>query len=175
VDADTALVCLSHVAYRSGAIADMAQITRIAHDRGALVLWDLCHSAGAVPVDLDGCGADLAVGCTYKYLNAGPGAPAFLYVRNDLQGNSTSRCRAGSASGTSFTMGPAYDPVPGIGRFMTGTPDIVATAAVAEGVSLLAEAGIEALRDKGMRLTDYLIGPVGRLARPAGLQHRLAA
>jgi kynureninase len=168
VDADTALVCLSHVAYRSGAIADMAQITRIAHDRGALVLWDLCHSAGAVPVDLDGCGADLAVGCTYKYLNAGPGAPAFLYVRNDLQEQLHQPVQGWFGQRDQFTMGPAYDPVPGIGRFMTGTPDIVATAAVAEGVSLLAEAGIDALRDKGMRLTDYLIGLSDAWLAPLG-------
>jgi kynureninase len=157
VDAGTALVCLSHVAYRSGALADMAQITRTVHDRGALMLWDLCHSAGAVPVELDGCGADLAVGCTYKYLNAGPGAPAFLYVRNDLQEQLRQPVQGWFGQRDQFAMGPAYDPVPGIGQFMTGTPDIIGTAAVQEGVSLLAEAGIEALRDKGMRLTDYLI------------------
>jgi len=157
VDDGIALVCLSHVAYRSGALADMAQITRLAHDRGALVLWDLCHAVGSVPVDLDGCGADLAVGCTYKYLNAGPGAPAFLYVRNDLQEQLHQPVQGWFGQRDQFAMGPAYDPVPGIGRFMTGTPDIIGTAAVSEGVSLLAEAGIGALRDKGMRLTGYLI------------------
>jgi kynureninase len=168
VDADTALVCLSHVAYRSGAIADMVQITRIVHDRGALALWDLCHSAGAVPVDLDGCGVDLAVGCTYKYLNAGPGAPAFLFVRNDLQEQLHQPVQGWFGQRDQFTMGPAYDPVPGIGRFMTGTPDIIGTAAVAEGVSLLAEAGIEALRDKGVRLTDYLISLSDAWLAPLG-------
>ena len=157
VDEGTALVCLSHVAYRSGALADMAQITRIAHDRGALVLWDLCHSVGSVPVDLDGCGADLAVGCTYKYLNAGPGAPAFLYVRGDLQEQLRQPVQGWFGQRDQFAMGPVYDPVPGIGRFTTGTPDIIGTTAVAEGVSLLAEAGIVALRDKGIALTDYLI------------------
>ena len=157
VDEGTALLCLSHVAYRSGALADMAQITRIAHDRGALVLWDLCHSAGSVPVDLDGCGADLAVGCTYKYLNAGPGAPAFLYVRDDLQEQLHQPVQGWFGQRDQFAMGPAYDPVPGIGRFMTGTPDVTGIAAVSEGASLLAEAGIGALRDKGMRLTGYLI------------------
>ncbi|HEY7920626.1 MAG TPA: aminotransferase class V-fold PLP-dependent enzyme, partial [Streptosporangiaceae bacterium] len=110
---DTALVCLSHVAYRSGGLADMAAITRLAHEAGALVLWDLCHSAGSVPVDLDGCGADLAVGCTYKYLNAGPGAPAFLYVRRDLQDQLTQPIQGWFGQQDQFTMGPRYQPAPG--------------------------------------------------------------
>ncbi len=168
VDERTALVCLSHVAYRSGALAGMQEITRIAHDSGALVLWDLCHSAGSVPVDLDGCGADLAVGCTYKYLNAGPGAPAFLYVRGDLQEQLRQPVQGWFGQRDQFAMGPVYDPVPGIGRFMTGTPDVIGTAAVSEGVSLLAEAGIGALRDKGMRLTDYLIELTDAWLAPLG-------
>jgi len=180
LDEETALVCLSHVAYRSGALADMAQITRIAHDGGALMLWDLCHSAGSVPVDLDECGADLAVGCTYKYLNAGPGAPAFLYVRNHLQEQLHQPVQGWFGQRDQFAMGPAYDPLPGIGRFMTGTPDIIGISAVSEGVSLLAEAGIGALRDKGMRLTGYLIeltdawlAPLGfRLASPRDAARR---
>jgi kynureninase len=168
VDHSTALVSLSHVAYRSAALADMAQITAIAHDRGALVLWDLCHSAGSVPVDLDGCGADLAVGCSYKYLNAGPGSPAFLYVRQDLQEQLRQPVQGWFGQQDQFAMGPAYDPVPGIGRYTTGTPDVIGTAAVEEGVSLLAEAGIGALRDKGMRLTGYLIALADAWLAPLG-------
>ena len=165
---DTALVCLSHVAYRSGALADMAAITRLAHDAGALVLWDLCHSAGSVPVDLDGCGADLAVGCTYKYLNAGPGAPAFLYVRRDLQDQLTQPIQGWFSQQDQFSMGPRYEPVPGITRFTTGTPNIPGTAAVQEGTRLLAEAGIHALRDKGIRLTSYLIELADAWLAPLG-------
>jgi kynureninase len=157
VDGQTALVCLSHVAYRSGALADMAQITAIAHEHGALVLWDLCHSAGSVPVDLDGCGADLAVGCTYKYLNAGPGAPAFLYVRRDLQDQLRQPVQGWFGQRDQFEMGPVYEPVAGIGRFLTGTPDIIGTAAVEEGARLLGEAGIGRIRHKGQQLTQYLI------------------
>ena len=167
VDSQTALVSLSHVAYRSGALADMAAITGAVHDVGALALWDLCHSAGAVPVELDACGADLAVGCTYKYLNAGPGAPAFLYV-NASQAELRQPVRGWFGQRDQFAMGPAYDPVPGIGRFLTGTPDIAGTAAVEEGVRLLAEAGIGRLRDKGIRLTSYLIALADAWLVPLG-------
>jgi len=157
VDTDTALVSLSHVAYRSAALADMAAITELVHAPGAVMLWDLCHSAGAVPVRLDACGADLAVGCTYKYLNAGPGAPAFLYVRRDLQDRLRQPVWGWFGQRNQFEMGPDYDPVPGIERFTTGTAPIVGVVAVREGARLLAEAGIGRLRDKGVRLTEYLI------------------
>jgi kynureninase len=168
VDGQTALVSLSHVAYRSGALADMAQITGIVHDAGALVLWDLCHSAGSVPVGLDACGADLAVGCTYKYLNAGPGAPAFMYVSGRLHNSLRQPIQGWFGQREQFQMGPDYDPVPGIGRFLTGTPDIAGTAAVEEGARLLAEAGIDRLRDKGQRLTDYLIALADAWLVPLG-------
>ena len=168
VDGATALVSLSHVAYRSGALADMAEITAIVHDAGALMLWDLCHSAGSVPVELDACGADLAVGCTYKYLNAGPGAPAFLYVSASLAGELHQPVQGWFGQRDQFGMGPAYDPAPGIGRFLAGTPDIVGTAAVEEGARLLAEAGIGRLRAKGMRLTDYLIDLADAWLAPLG-------
>jgi kynureninase len=170
LDEDVALVCLSHVAYRSGALADMAEITRLVHDAGALMLWDLCHSAGAVPVELDACGADLAVGCTYKYLNAGPGAPAFLYVRGDLLGELTQPVWGWFGQSDQFAMGPGYNPVPGIERFATGTPPIVGTVAVREGVRLLAEAGIERLRAKGVALTGYLIELADSWLTPHGFE-----
>jgi kynureninase len=157
VDEDTALVSLSHVAYRSGALADMAGITRIAHQAGALMLWDLCHSVGAVPIDLDGCDVDLAVGCTYKYLNAGPGAPAFLYVSARLREVLRQPIWGWFSQKDQFAMGPRYDPAAGITKFMTGTPSILGTAAVEEGARLLLEAGLGPIRAKSIQLTSYLI------------------
>ena len=168
VGPDTALVCLSHVAYRSGALADMTGITRLAHEGGAMVLWDLCHAAGSVPVSLDACGADLAVGCTYKYLNAGPGAPAFLYVRKDLQGRLRPPIQGWFGQRDQFAMGMGFDPAPGITRFAAGTPNIIGTAAVEEGARLLAEAGIGALRAKGMQMTSYLIALADEWLVPLG-------
>ncbi len=169
---EVALVSLSHVAYRSGALADMATITDLVHDCGALMLWDLCHSVGSVPVRLDECRADFAVGCTYKYLNAGPGSPAFLYVRSDVRSALGRELRqpvwGWMGQLDQFAMGPEYDPVPGIERFGTGTPNIIGTVAVAEGVRLLAEAGIERLREKGVALTKYLIALADEWLAPHG-------
>lgn len=154
---DTALVCLSHVDYRSSAISDVAGITSAAHNAGALVLWDLCHSVGSVPITLDADGVDLAVGCTYKYLDGGPGSPAFLYVRTELQATLRQPIWGWFGQRDQFAMGPAYDPVPTIDRFATGTPNIVGLTSVEAGVTLLAAAGIDALRAKGISLTSYLI------------------
>ncbi len=167
---DVAVVSLSHVAYRSGALADMPRITGLVHDAGALILWDLCHSVGAVPIGLDASGADLAVGCTYKYVNAGPGAPAFLYVRNELQRRMRQPIWGWFGQNDQFAMGPAYDPVPGIERFGTGTPEIIGTVAVAEGAKLLGEAGIERLREKGIALTSYLIHLADEGLEPLGFR-----
>jgi kynureninase len=168
VDSRTALVSLSHVAYRSGALADMARITEIVHQAGALALWDLCHSVGAVPVELDAAGADLAIGCTYKYVNAGPGAPAFLYVRSGLQERLRQPVWGWFGQREQFTMGPAYDPAPGIGKFLTGTPQIIGIAAVEEGARLLGEAGMRRLRAKGVALTGYLIRLADEWLAPLG-------
>ncbi len=168
LDEQTALVSLSHVAYRSGALIDMASVTRLVHDSGAMMLWDLCHAAGAVRVNLDRSNADLAVGCTYKYLNAGPGSPAFLYVRRDLQDHLRQPVWGWFGQRDQFAMGPGYDPVPGIARFLTGTPPVTGIVAVDEGARLLAEAGIGRLRAKGMQLTDYLIGLADTWLAPLG-------
>jgi kynureninase len=167
---DVALVSLSHVAYRSGALADMPRITALVHEAGALMLWDLCHAVGAVPVRLDESEADLAIGCTYKYVNAGPGAPAFLYVRTGLQDRMRQPIWGWFGQNDQFAMGPAYDPVPGIERFGTGTPQIIGTVAVQEGTKLLAEAGIERLREKGIALTSYLIHLADEWLAPHGFR-----
>ena len=170
LDEQTALVSLSHVAYRSGALADMAEMTGIIHEAGALALWDLCHSVGAVPVELDAAGTDLAVGCTYKYLNAGPGAPAFLYVRRELQERLRQPVWGWFGQRGQFEMGQGYDPAPGTGRFLTGTPDVIGTVAVQEGARLLAEAGIGRLRAKAVTLTGYLIALADAWLTPHGVE-----
>jgi kynureninase len=168
LDDRVALVELSHVAYRSGALADMARLTELIHRAGALALWDLCHSVGAVPVELDGSGADLAVGCTYKYVNAGPGAPALLYVRDELQHQLRQPIWGWFGQRDQFEMGPRYDPAPGIGAFLTGTPDIIGAVAVEEGARLLAEAGMPQLRRKSVALTEYLIALADEWLAPLG-------
>jgi kynureninase len=157
IDADTALVALTHTAFKSGYVYDMAAITEIAHRAGALMLWDLCHSVGAMPIELNACAVDLAVGCTYKYLNGGPGAPAFLYVRRDLQEQLLSPIWGWFGQKNQFEMEPAYEPAPGLNRFLAGTPPMLALAAIEPGIELLLEAGLDRLRAKSTQQTEYLI------------------
>jgi kynureninase len=157
LDESVGLLAMSHVNYRSAAMADLPAITALAHEAGALVLWDLSHAAGSVPVGLQAGGADLAVGCTYKYLDAGPGAPAFLYVRSELQTTLRNPVQGWFGQRDQFVMGQGYQPATGIGAWLTGTPAILGLVAVEEGVRLVAEAGIEAIRTKGMALTSYAV------------------
>ncbi|HZQ15959.1 MAG TPA: kynureninase [Gaiellaceae bacterium] len=154
---DVALLVLSHVNYRSGALADLPAITALARRRGVPVLWDLCHSAGVVPVDLRAHGVELAVGCTYKYLNAGPGAPAFLYVARELQPRLRSPIAGWFAQRDQFAMGHPHVPADGVDRFLAGTPPILLLAAVDESAALVAEAGVEAAREKSIALTELVV------------------
>ena len=158
-----ALVVLSHVAYRSGALADMAAI-----DPLATVIWDLSHSAGAVPIDLDALGIRYAVGCTYKYLNAGPGASGYLYVREPDALRTPIQGWFGQDD--QFAMERPYAPAPGITRFMAGTPPILVLAAVEEGARITAEAGIEALREKSVAQTELLIELHDEWLAPLGFE-----
>ncbi|HEY3163502.1 MAG TPA: kynureninase [Candidatus Limnocylindrales bacterium] len=154
---DVALVTLTHVNYRSAAIADLPAITALAHDAGALVLWDLSHSAGSVPVGLREHDVDLAVGCTYKYLNGGPGAPAYLFIRSDLQAELRNPIQGWFGQADQFEMSQGFRPTPGIGGWLTGTPGVLGLAAAEEGIRVSVEAGIDAIRAKGIALTEYAI------------------
>jgi kynureninase len=169
-DDDTALLTLSHTVFKSGYTYDMASLTAAAHDREALVLWDLSHAAGAVPVDLNGAGADLAVGCTYKYLNGGPGAPAFLFVRRDLQEQLGNPLSGWMGQKNQFAFDLGYEPAPGLRHFLTGTPPVLSLAAIEPGVDLLLEAGLERVRAKSLRQTDYLIALWDHYLRPLGFR-----
>jgi kynureninase len=166
VGPQTALVVLNHVAYRSAYLADAPELTRIAQEAGALVLWDLCHSAGVVPVDLDGWGVDLAVGCTYKYLNGGPGSPAFLYVAERHQAELTQPIQGWMGAEDPFLMGPSYVPAAGIRRFLSGTPAIVGMLALEDMVDLVEEAGPAAIRAKSTGLTDHAAEVSAELLAP---------
>jgi kynureninase len=168
IDDRTALVTLSHTAFKSGYVHDLAGITALAHRAGALVLWDLSHSVGAMPIALGEADVDLAVGCTYKYANGGPGAPAFLYVRRDLQGALTNPIPGWFGQRAAFDFGLDYEPRHGIARFLTGTPPVLSLAAIEPGIDLLLEAGIAPLREKSVRQTEYLIALWEALLQPLG-------
>lgn len=157
IDENTALVVLSLVAFKSAFMYNASEITAWAHQKGALVLWDLSHAVGAVPVELNKINADLAVGCTYKYLNGGPGSPAFLYVRNDLQEKLTSPIQGWFGEKNPFEFELNYRPDIGIRKFLTGTPPVLNMLAIEPGLDLLIEAGIKNLYEKSKELSEYFI------------------
>jgi kynureninase len=170
LDEDVALVWLEHVHYRSAAIADMAAITEAAHRVGSLVLWDVCHSVGAIPVDLTAAGADLAVGCTYKYLNGGPGAPSFLCVRHELQSQLRQPIWGWWGRRDMFEMEQGYFPLGDVRSNLAGTPPILSMAPIEVGAGMLAEAGMDRVREKGMALTGYAIELFDELLGPLGFE-----
>ncbi len=166
----TALVALTQVAFKSAFMYDMEKITRQAQDRGALTLWDLCHSAGAVPLELTKWNVDLAVGCTYKYLNGGPGSPAFLYVRKDLQDELLSPIWGWFADQDPFAFNLDFSPVSGISRFQVSTPHVLSMAGIEPALEILIEAGIDQIRAKSIQQTDYLVYLVEQKLLPLGFE-----
>jgi kynureninase len=157
VDDDTALLTLTHVDFRTGAMFDLAGVTAAAHERGALVQWDLCHSVGAVPVDLTGSGADLAVGCTYKYLNGGPGSPAFLWVAPRLHDQLRQPITGWMGHAEPFAMSLDYQPRPGIGQMASGTPPVLGLASLDAALSVWDGVAIADVRRVSLSLTDLFI------------------
>jgi len=168
IDSDTALMSLSHTVFKSGYTYDIAAMTEVAHKAGALVLWDCSHSVGVVPIDLGGASVDLAVGCTYKYLNGGPGSPAWLYVRSDLQDQLDNPITAWWGHADPFAFGLHFEAVSGIRRFHTGTMPILSLAAIEAGVGDVLDAGIDQIRAKSTLLSEYLIGQVEEHLVPLG-------
>ncbi len=165
---DTALVTLSHVVFKSGYLYDAQAITEQAHQAGALVLWDLSHAAGAVPVELDAWNADLAVGCTYKYLNGGPGSPAYLYVRKDLQERLQPPIWGWWGQRAPFAFDLDFSPAEGMNRFLVSSPPVLSMLAMESAVDVLLRAGMERLRRKSVAQTDYLIALSDHFLTPLG-------
>lgn len=170
VTAQTALVVLSHVDYRSGALADLKAITDTVHEAGAIMLWDLCHSAGIIPVELDACGVDLAVGCTYKYLNGGPGSPAFAYVNARHHGVLHQPIQGWMGAGDVFAMGSEYAPARGIRQFISGTPPVLGMLAMQGMLDLIEAATIDGVREKSKSLTDFAVRAFDDVLAPLGVR-----
>ena len=155
INENTALVTLSHVVFKSGHLYDMQHITELAHHKGALVLWDLSHSVGAVPMELDKCNVDLAIGCTYKYLNGGPGAPAFFYVNKAIQDKLSSPIWGWWGQKNPFDFGLDYEPAAGAQRFLVGTQPMISLLAMEAALEPTLLAGMDAIRAKSILMTNY--------------------
>ncbi len=168
IDENTALVCLSHVAFKSGYLYDGVEVTRLAHRAGALMLWDVCHSVGALPIGLDAWEADLAVGCTYKYLNGGPGAPAFLYVRRELQDQLFPPIWGWFGSRSPFDFKLDFTPAEGIAHYLVSSPPILSTLAMEASLDVVVRAGIDRIRRKSITQTEYLMVLFDAILAPLG-------
>ncbi|MEU0004193.1 kynureninase [Streptomyces sp. NPDC006314] len=166
----TAAVLLNHVDYRTGRLHDLPSLTAAIHASGALAVWDLCHSAGALPVGLDEHQVDLAVGCTYKYLNGGPGSPAYLYVRRDLQPRFDSPLPGWNSHADPFGMNPSYAPAPGALRGRVGTPDILSMLALEAALEVWDDVSITAVRTKSLALTDFFLTCVSAYTEPGRVE-----
>lgn len=169
VGPDTALVVLSQVAYKSGFVAEVQRLTTIAHDAGALILWDVCHSAGSVPTSLDDWGVDIAVGCSYKYLNGGPGAPAFAYVATRLQPELRQPIQGWMGAADVFAMADAFEPAHGMRRFLSGTPPVLGMIPLLDMLETIEEAGVDAIRRKSLALTGFVIDFSDERLAPLGV------
>lgn len=172
IDEETALVALSHTVFKSAYVYDMAAVNQIARRAGTHVVWDLSHSAGAVGVDLNAAQAEFAAGCTYKYLNGGPGAPAFLYVRRDLQESVLNPIPGWMGQQEPFEFGLEYEAADGLRRFLTGTPSILSLSAIEPGIDLLLEAGMQQVIEKSRRQTAYLQQLCQEYLQPLGFKLR---
>lgn len=170
IDADTALVSLSHTTFKSGYTYDMEAVTALAHHSDAFILWDTSHSVGAVPIDFASAGVDLAVGCTYKYLNGGPGSPAFLYVRKELQDQLGNPITGWWGHADPFGFGLEFQPIDGIRRYHSGTMPMLSLAAVETGLDTVLDAGMDAIRAKSVTLSEYFISQTELHLEPLGFQ-----
>ncbi len=170
IDDDTALVLLTHVHYKTADVWDMGAVTAAAQERGAMVLWDLSHSAGAIPVDLNGCHADLAVGCGYKFLNGGPGAPAFLYVASRHQSRLQTPLGGWMGHKRPFDFVDGYEAAPGIARFLCGTPPMLSLIGLEVGVDLMLEADREAVATKSRALAALFMAEVSARCTRFGVE-----
>ncbi|RED49656.1 kynureninase [Aestuariispira insulae] len=160
IDEDTAIVMLTHVNFRSGRKHDMKAVTKVAQEKGALMLWDLAHSAGALPVELDDCNVDLAVGCSYKYLNSGPGGPAFLYVAKRHQDQVVQPLSGWHGHASPFEFDTKYEPSGTVDRYLCGTPSVLAMLALEESLDLWATVDMAKVREKSIKLCDLFISLV---------------
>ena len=170
IDGDVAAVCLTHVHYKSGRILDMAAITEAAHEHGAMAVWDLCHSAGAMPVDLNTCHADFAVGCTYKYLNGGPGSPGFIFAAGRHLDKYQQPLTGWWGHAEPFAFERDYRPAPGIRQLLSGTQPVLSLAVAEAGIDIMCRADMRAVRQKSMHMTDLLIELVENRCAGFGLE-----